>query len=193
MKLQETLLLYVLALPGIASFYGGASIKKERKMGYDIFSKDENFGQSLNIAGWQSLMGLACVFGWEPQGTVLTSWKDNKTGEMFPLVCCDAKKCIDGQWVKDDSWPGSYSSNSYQEITANDAKNFAAALEKALEHMSGNRNSEMEVTEELDELSWDDDPWITREDLINAWSEFDAQETIKGFIELFKSGTCYIV
>ena len=39
------------------------------------FSKDGSLENNLNIAGWQSLMGLACIFGWEPQGTVLTSWK----------------------------------------------------------------------------------------------------------------------
>ncbi len=63
-------------------------------MGYDIFSKNDNsLGQSLNISGWQSLMGLARIFGWQSQGTVMMSWKDNKTGEMFPLVCFDDKKC----------------------------------------------------------------------------------------------------
>ena len=43
----------------------------------------------------------------------------------------------------------------HQEITADDAKNFAAALEKALEYMAGNGSSEMGALEELDEGGWD--------------------------------------
>jgi hypothetical protein len=45
--------LYLLALPGIASFYAGPSIKKENKMGYDIFGKNGKLGETLNIAGCQ--------------------------------------------------------------------------------------------------------------------------------------------
>jgi hypothetical protein len=162
-------------------------------MGYSIFGKDGNLGQSLNIAGWQSLNGLARVFGWEPQGTVLMSWKDNKTGEIFPPVCFDEMKCKDGKWENDDSWTGSYSSNDYQEITADDAKNFAKALEKALEYISGNRASEMGTVEELDEDGWDEESLVVRKMVIDGWSDLDAQEVIKGFIELFNSGPCYIL
>ena len=185
--------MYLLALPDIASFYAGPSIEKENKMGYDIFGKNGNLGQSLNISGWQSLMGLASVFGWESQGTVMMSWKDNKTGEMFPPICFDDKKCIDGQWVKDDTWPGSYCSNSYQEITADDAKNFAEALEKALAYMAGDSASETGFIEQLDKEDRAEDRWITAKDTVNAWSGLDAQEMIRGFVEMFKSGACCIV
>ena len=156
-------------------------------MGYCIFSKTEGLDQVLNISGWQSLMGLARIFGWESQGTVLMSWKDNKTGEMFPPVCFDDKKCIDGQWVKDDTWPGYYCTNDYQEITVDDAMNFAEALEKALEYIAGDSTSETELIEQLDE-----DCWITAKGIVNAWSGLDAQEMIRGFVELFKTGACHI-
>ena len=115
-------------------------------MGYCIFSEDEGLDQVTNIMGWQSLIGLARVFGWEPQGTVLMSWKDNNTGEMFPPVCFDDKKCKDGQWVKDDDWPGSYCTNDWQEITTDDAKNFAEALERALEYLSGDNSIETGIS-----------------------------------------------
>ena len=109
---------------------------------------------------------------------------------MFPPVCFDNKKCKDGRWEKDDSWPGYYCTNDHQEITADDAKNFAEALEKALEYISGNGISEMGAIKELDEGGWDEDSLVVRKNLIDAWSELDAQEMIKGFIELFKSGAC---
>ena len=162
-------------------------------MGYCIFGEDENLAQALNIVGWQSLIGLARTFGWESQGTVMMSWKDNKTGEMFPPVCFDSKKCKDGQWVKDDTWPGYYCTNSYQEITADDAKNFAEALEKALEYMAGDSASETGFIEQLDKEDRAEDRWITAKDIVNAWSEPDAQEMIRGFVEMFKSGACHIV
>ena len=162
-------------------------------MGYNIFSKEGSLGHNLNIMGWQSLMSLACILGWKPQGTVLMSWKDNQTGEMFPPVCFDDKTCKDGQWEKDDRWTGSYSSNDHQEITAADAKNLAEALQKAFEHISGNRNSETEAIKELDEDGWDENSLVDRKNLIDACSESDAQGIIKDFIELFNTGACYIV
>ncbi len=162
-------------------------------MGYDIFSENRELGQSLNIAGWQSLMGLARIFGWEAQGTVMMSWKDNETGEMYPPVCFDSKKCIDGQWVNDDTWPGAYCSNSYQEITADDANNFAEALEKALAYMAGDSASETEFIEQLDKEDRAEDRWITAKGIVNAWPEPDAQEIVKGFVEMFKSGACHVV
>ena len=161
-------------------------------MGYCIFNGNENLDQHLNIASWQSLMNLACVFGWEPKGTVLESWKDNKTGEIFPPICIHPDKRKDGKWVKDDSWPGHYCSNDFQEITADDAKNFAEALEKALAHMAGDSSSETEFIEQLDKEDRAEDCWITAKGIVNAWSGLDAQEKIKGFIELFKSGACHI-
>ena len=150
-------------------------------MGYCIFGENGKPGQVLNIAGWQSLMSLARIFDWESQGTVMMDWKDNKTGEMFPPICFDDKKCIDGQWVKDDAWPGYYCTNDYQEITADDAKNFAKALEKALAYMAGDSGSETEFIEQLGKE--DRDRWITAKGIVNAWSRLDAQEKIKGFID----------
>ena len=91
--------------------------------------------------------------------------------------------------MKDDNWVGGYSSNDYQEMTADDAKNFAEALEKALEYLLGNKS----FTEELDNGNCDEDYLVSRKDLINAWSGLEAQEMIKGFIKLFKSGACNIV
>ena len=159
---------------------------------YCIFGEDKNLSKVLNITTWQSVMCLARIFGWESQGTIMMCWKDNKTGEMFPPLCFSEKKCKDGQWVKDDTWPGYYSTNSYQDITADDAKNFAGALEKALEYIAGDSTSETEALEGLDEGGCDEDYLVARKYRINVWSGLDAQEMIRGFIELFKSGACHI-
>lgn len=94
--------------------------------------------------------------------------------------------------MKDDTWPGSYSSNSYQEITDDDANNFAEALEKALACMAGDISIETEVLEGLDEGGYDEDYLVDIKNHIDAWSGPYAQEKIKGFIELFKSGACHI-
>lgn len=161
-------------------------------MGYEIFNHKADLYQNLNIAGWMSLMALAYEFGWEPQGTVLMSWKDNKTGEIFPPVCIDPDRRKDGQWVKDDSWSGSYSSNDLQDITADDAKNFAEALAKALEYMSKIDISMIEAKEPLGD-GYDTDSLDFDKYLIDTWSKPNTQQIIKGFIKLFKSGTCCIM
>ena len=161
-------------------------------MCYCIVSENGKLEQSLNIASWMSMRGLARIFGWEPQGTVLMSWKDNKTGEIFFPVCIDPGNRIDGQWVKDDTWSGSYSSNDLQEITADDANNFAEALEKALACMAGDISIETEVLEGSGEGSYDEGYLVDIKNHIDAWSGPYAQEKIKGFIEVFKSGACII-
>ena len=161
-------------------------------MGYCIFSKDKNLDQCLSNTGWPSLMELARVFGWESKGTVLLSWKDNTTGEICPPLCCANKKFKDGEWVKDESWPGYYCSNDYQEITIDDAKNFAEALEKALEYMSAKSLSETNAVAECDDYGWDEDCLDDIHSLVNAWSSLDGQKKIKGFIKLFQSGPCNI-
>ena len=161
-------------------------------MSFSIISHKTELHKSINIVGWTALRVLAREFGWEPQGTVLMSWKDNKTGEIIPPVCIDPDKRIDGKLVKDDSWSGKYSSNDLQEITAEDAKNFAEALERALEYISEINISTIEAKEPLGD-GYDTDSLDFDEYLIDTWSGPNMQQIIKGFIELFKSGTCSIM
>lgn len=163
-------------------------------MSYFISSMNGNLGEGFNIATWHSLFGLATVFGWEPKGTIMECWKDNKTGEKFPPVCFDEKKCKDGEWIEDDDWNGSYFSNDWQDITADDAQNLAEALERVLEYISGNKFSTNGIVEELNKGDSDDVAPESYDitDLISPWTEEDGQKKIKDCIELFKSGTCCI-
>ena len=156
-------------------------------MGYCITGKDESKDQVFNVWSWKSLLTLALHFGWEPKGTVMTDWKDNKTGEITPLLCYDENKYRDGTWVIDDNWNGTYFGNDWQEIAADDAKNLADALGRALEYMSGGETGEIGISEELDKDSQAD-----IENIINGWSRLDAQEKIQHCINLFKSGYCRI-
>ena len=57
---------------------------------------------------------------------------------------------------------------------------------------AGDNASETEL-EQLDKEGRDEDRWITAKGIVNAWSEPDAQEKIKSFVEIFKSGACHIV
>ena len=163
-------------------------------MGYCIFNGNEKLDQILNITGWQSLMGLAYVFGWEQKGTVLESWRDNKTGEMFPQVCFDGQKCKNGQWIQDDNWPGYYFFNDYQEITAEDGKSLAGALEGALEHMAEGSPSEEQAVGGSGEGDCDDgdSDVLDREHLISSWSGLDAQERIRGLQDRMKMWRCNV-
>ena len=142
-------------------------------MGYCISGNDESMDQRLNIWGWHSLLSLAFHFGWEPQGTVMKDWKDHKTGELVDQFDFDPEKHKDGEWVNDEDWDGTYFSNYWQEITADDAKNLAEALEQALEYMSDKTEDQIE-------------------DDIKNWSGLGAQEVVKDCINLFKSGSCVI-
>ena len=123
---------------------------------------------------------MASHFGWKPKGTVIRDWKDNKTGDRVPIFGYDPVKCKDGQWIKDDNWCRTYFSNNWQEITANDAKNLAKALKKALIYISDR------TADKIQQLNGYDD------NIINNWSGIDGQAKIKNCIRLFKSGVCQI-
>jgi hypothetical protein len=97
----------------------------------------------------------------------------NKTGELVGYQDFDTEKCKDGEWINDDSWNGSYFFNDWQEITADDAKNLAEALEKALEYIADKTEDQI-----------DDD--------VKSWSGLEAQEVVKDCIDLFKTGSCII-
>ena len=58
--------------------------------------------------------------------------------------------------------------------------------------MAGDISIETEVLEGSGEGSYDEDYLVARKIHIDAWSGPYAQEKIKGFIEMFKSGACII-
>jgi hypothetical protein len=69
------------------------------------------------VHGWSAVLTLARDFGgWEPQGTKSPEWEDPETGEHH--VASD--------------WDGNYWCNDYQQVTEEDARNLADALERAL-------------------------------------------------------------
>jgi hypothetical protein len=162
-------------------------------MGYYISGMNGNLGENFNIITWHSIYGLATIFGWEPKGTVTQCWVDKETGERTPLPCCDPNNTREGEWIEDDEWSGFYFTNDYQEITADDAKNLAEALERMLEYISSNKLGAKGIVEESNKGDYDEiEAAYDMADLISPWVEENGQKKIKDCIELFKSGTCYI-
>jgi len=75
-------------------------------------------GQTFEIltSTWQRLLDLARSYGWKPAGTRPPDVRDQEGNPA-----CD--------W---SDWSGSYTVNEYQNVTGEDAKNLAEALELAL-------------------------------------------------------------
>ena len=80
-------------------------------MGYELINES---GQQLcfNFKGYPRIIDLALQYEWEPLGTTMPSWHDEKYG-------------------KRDDWHGIYCSNDFQVVSAEDANNMADALERA--------------------------------------------------------------
>jgi len=68
--------------------------------------------------GWAKLLELAHSHGWEPAGTLEPTWPYDEPPPE------DLKP-----------WDGTYFSNDYQKVTAEDASHLAEALEKALQEI----------------------------------------------------------
>jgi hypothetical protein len=67
------------------------------------------------------MMELARMYGWEPAGTEVPAIRDE-----------------DGEYVYDPlDWNGSYETSEYQNVTAEDASSFGAALDYALMDVPG--------------------------------------------------------
>jgi len=162
-------------------------------MGYSICGADEDKDQSLNICSWRALLILAYSFGWKPKGTVFYCWQVNKTGEkIHPLYVDENRK--DGGWVKDGDWSGTYFTNDWQEITAEDAHNLAKALKRALLIIPDEGVNAPELPQGCRESSDDEIHALldNREYLISFWSGLAGKQKIGDCIELFKSGSCNI-
>ena len=69
----------------------------------------------VNTFDWGQMLRLAQLYGWQPAGTVLSEEDLND----FP----------------DAEWGGGYQTNDWQIVTADDARNMADALERALNHI----------------------------------------------------------
>lgn len=76
-------------------------------MGYDFMGHG---GVSLDGVSWVGCFQLAIAFGWCPAGTLAPT--------------------LEGPW--EGEWEGGYFSNSWQEVTKDDARALGLALQKAL-------------------------------------------------------------
>ena len=134
-------------------------------MGYDLKSKNGgSFG--FNIQGWQSVLFLAELYGWEPKGTVMT--EDNLTWAGL----------IDTAYIQEHikSWDGSYCSNDFQTVEEEDALNLAHALMNALKELP-------------DEKSYLDNYSIyTREGVVNSFSSLEGKKYLEEFIQFCRDG-----
>lgn len=86
--------------------------EEKTNMGYDLGGAGGAF--HFGVDAWPMVLELACLYGWEPAGTVSPHWR------------CAEGHCVCGEW------DGGYCSNSGQAVTPKDAQVLAEALERAL-------------------------------------------------------------
>ena len=82
---------------------------------------DLSGGPSLNWAGWRFCLDVALRNGWQPEGT-----------RAPDLVFYGPDGSVREERVPDDEWNGGYCSNDGQWVTDSDARNLAAALDRAI-------------------------------------------------------------
>lgn len=75
--------------------------------------RDGEVKRTYGIARWPKILQLARAYSWKPAGTTV----DEESGIILPA-----------------KWDGGYDSMDGQLVSAEDADNFADALEKALSH-----------------------------------------------------------
>ncbi len=80
-------------------------------MGYGLVAENGRHRIAMTATTWSAIKKLAYEFGWEPEGTVDPN--------------CHVH-----------DWDGNYWMNEGQQITASDAHNFGAALERALSNLA---------------------------------------------------------
>jgi hypothetical protein len=97
-------------------------------MGFDLSNRQ---GQSyrFNFFDWPNLLRLAEQYGWEPEGTTLDPEHladREEDEELSPEeVAAEVAESL-------EKWEGGYCTNDFQVVSAEDARNLADALEKAL-------------------------------------------------------------
>jgi hypothetical protein len=106
---------------------------RKRLMGMDFRNTKKGIRKGLCLESWCCLLDLAERHGWKPQGTVLkTSIEYVKYGGDP-----DNPEIAQGLWSyaedKVKNWCGGYTSNEFQWVTEDDARNMTDALERALE------------------------------------------------------------
>jgi hypothetical protein len=97
-------------------------------MGVDLASEAGGHF-SVNWWGWRELFEIALAHGWQPAGTRKEAdWMDSETGEPLTGAIADRVRFEGGE----PAWDGNYFGNDFQQVTAEDARNMALAVEQAL-------------------------------------------------------------
>jgi hypothetical protein len=92
-------------------------------MGYDLHGRGGYF--SCNGSAWYHCLNIARAVGWEPAGTIYNGPPEVR------FFGAEANPDELRKWAQE--WDGSYTYNEYQTVADDDAKAFAAALDRAIE------------------------------------------------------------
>lgn len=142
---------------------------------------------SFTIFGWGAALDLAYRYGgWEPAGT-------NFNADMVRAECemhdCSPEEIEAAIAENRAAWDGTYFTNDYQVVTAEDAANLAAALERALadvpDHNAMTHKEKIVVCngETLRGI-----PADTRVSPVEFWSGHQGKDYLRRFIRFCRAG-----
>jgi hypothetical protein len=112
-------------------------------MGMDLYGdKDRCF--RLRCGLWRSVRGLAVQYGWQPAGTIVY--------ELEPIPGDVSGRQLQASNRPIEDWCGTYDSNDYQTVTADDAANLANAIERALAELPSEKSESYQTPERADDV-----------------------------------------
>ena len=127
-------------------------------MGYDLHGRGGYC--CVHIEDWRPCLETAQTWGWKPAGTLLPYGPPEAEGNPGP----------------DWKWCGTYISNDWQEVTDEDAKAFAAALDRAIKaRATAKRARTVAVQGNVITLSRDDRRNDVDTDLLKRVADFARQ------------------
>jgi hypothetical protein len=133
-------------------------------MGYDLNGRGGYY--FVNIDDWRPCLETAQTWGCKPAGTLLPYGPPEAEGDPGP----------------DWKWNGSYLGNESQEVTDEDAKAFAAALDRAIEaRAKAKRRRTIVVQGKVIPLSCGYD-----------WRGYDDTDVLKGVADFARQGSFLI-
>ncbi len=128
----------------------------------------------FNIWNWSKILTLAQQYGWQPMGTEAPG----------PLPELEGESPSENNDWRD--WDGNYLTNDFQSVTAEDATNIAAALERVVEDIPDHDAMEDKVKFIQDQRVFD---WDTA---CNAspveWFSGRGKQAVQQFIAFCKAG-----
>jgi hypothetical protein len=135
-------------------------------MGMDLISTSDGEGFRFSHYGWESVLALAYDYGgWVPAGTQPPQFEGEPPWE---------------------GWSKTYCSNDRQVVTAEDARNLADALERALPDVPRKKTWPKKVVRAADGREFETMP----EDLnpLERFSGPDGRRYLEGFIRFCRAG-----